>query len=431
MKKTSLLLVLVAVVGCAPSMSRLDQRAKTEFKRGNFAGAMMALDPVDPASAGKDRLLFCMERGIIHHTAGQYQQSNGYLLEAKERTKDLQPIRTGEEIATFLLNENAAEYKGEDYERLLILAYISMNCALMGDIENARAVCGEIEVEMQRLNDLRQRDFATAKPGDDPQAQQWCNRHAELWQARMTEYAHLNAFATYLSGILYEAIGEVGNAYIFYKRAYAAEPGFPYLTEDLLRTSKIAYPEEFEQWKRQFGRDDAAVDWRQMGEVVVIFQTGLAPSKVPAPDFPYVPASRLNPSGTQFGQVYVNGQPHDRTYPLNNIEAQAVITLQEGDAAVRVKRIAAMLVKHGVAEAVRQENEAAGVLLHIFAQASEQPDLRYWETLPRELQIARVALPPGTYNLTIEPVGSGGTMRCDNVIVKPGGHVFVTLRTVY
>lgn len=426
-----LVLLLVVLVGCTPSMSRLDQRAKEEFKRGNFAGAMMALDPVDPATAGKDRLLFCMERGIIHHTAGQYQQSNGYLLEAKERTKDMQPIRTGEEIATFLWNENAAEYKGEDYERLLILAYVSMNCALMGDIENARAACGEIEVEMQRINDIRQKDFETARPGDSPEAQQWCNRHAELWQARLREYAHMNAFATYLSGILYEAIGDVGNAYIFYKRAYAIEPGFPYLPEDLLRTSKIAYPEEFEQWKRQFGREDASIDWRRMGEVVVIFQVGRAPEKMPAPDFPYVPAPRLIPCGTQFGQVYVNGQPHDRTYPLNNIEAQAVITLQEQDAAVRVKRIASMLVKHGVAEAVRQENEAAGIFLHILAQVSEQPDLRCWETLPRELQIARVALPPGKYDLTVEPVGAGGTMRCDNVIVKPGGHVFVTLRTVW
>lgn len=429
MKKLAVLLVLV--VGCSPSMSRLDQRAKVAFYAGDFAGAAMSLDPVDPASAGKDRLLFCMERGVILHTAGRYPESNQYLIEASERTKDLQPIRTGEEISTFLWNENAAEYKGEDYERLLILAFVAMNFSLMGDLEQARAACGAIDVEMQRINDIRQKDFATSNPGQDPEAQQWCSRHAELWEARMREYAHLNAFATYLSGILYEAIGDIGNAYVFYKRVFAMEPRYPYIAEDLLRTSRIAYPDEFEGWKQQFGREAASVDWKESGEVIVLFQAGRAPMKQPAPDFPYVPAPMLIPSGTQYGQVFVNGQPHDRTYPLNNIEAQAVITLQEQDAAVRVKRIAAMLVKHGVAEAVRQENEAAGIILHILAAASEQPDLRSWTTLPRELQVARVPLSPGTYNLTVECVGAGGQLRCDNVVVRPGAHVFVTVRTVW
>ncbi len=429
MKKLAFLLVVI-VAGCSPSMSRLDQRAKEEFNRGNFAGAAMSLDPVDPATAGKDRLLFCMDRGIIMHTAGRYQDSNAYLLEASETTKDMQPIRTGEEVSTFLLNENAAEYKGEDYERLLILAYVSMNFALMGNLEQARAACAAIDVEMRRINDIRQKDFASAKPGQDPESQQWCSKHAQLWEARNREYAHLNAFATYLSAILYEAMGDVDNSYIFYKRAYAMEPGFPYLAEDLIRTSR-GNREEHEQWKRQLGREDATVDWKTMGEVVVIFQAGRAPVKVPAPDFPYVPASRCIPSGTQFGQIYVNGQPHDRTYTLDNIEAQAVITLQEQDAAVRVKRIAALILKHGVAEAVGHENQTAGLLLHIFAEVSEQPDLRCWETLPRDLQIARVPLAPGTYNLAVEVVGPGGQLRCDNIVVKPGGHVFVTLRSIW
>ena len=47
-----------------------------------------------------------------------------------------------------------------------------------------------------------------------------------------------NPFAIYLSGMIYEALGEINDAYIDYKKVYSLRPDVPYLEGNLLRLSK-------------------------------------------------------------------------------------------------------------------------------------------------------------------------------------------------
>ncbi|HMB20452.1 MAG TPA: hypothetical protein VKQ10_05235, partial [Spirochaetota bacterium] len=63
-----------------------------------------------------------------------------------------------------------------------------------------------------------------------------------------------------------------------------------------------------------------------------------------------------------------------------------------------------------------------------------KPDLRCWHTLPANLQLGRVFLPEGEYNVTIKLIDYNGKVdRTDKkkIIVKKGEKTFMNYRTLY
>ena len=100
-------------------------------------------------------------------------------------------------MAALLTNDAIRAYSGEEFERVLIHYYRALNYHYLGDHQGALVEC--------RKANLRLSDFAEAA-------------EYEL------SYAN-DAFMQYLTGLLYEAGGEVNDAYISYRDAvkgYAA-----------------------------------------------------------------------------------------------------------------------------------------------------------------------------------------------------------------
>jgi hypothetical protein len=48
-----------------------------------------------------------------------------------------------------------------------------------------------------------------------------------------------------------------------------------------------------------------------------------------------------------------------------------------------------------------------GLVAKGLAVASEEADKRSWRTLPDEIHVARVRVPPGRYQIAIQPSGQG------------------------
>jgi hypothetical protein len=68
----------------------------------------------------------------------------------------------------------------------------------------------------------------------------------------------------------------------------------------------------------------------------------------------------------------------------------------------------------------RQGDDAAVKLIGFFlvrvaAIATERADTRSWLTLPANVQIARLDLPPGSYDVTVELLGSDEQVIASNV----------------
>jgi hypothetical protein len=67
-----------------------------------------------------------------------------------------------------------------------------------------------------------------------------------------------------------------------------------------------------------------------------------------------------------------------------------------------------------------------GVVVSLVASAVDTADVRIWSTLPDNIQVARLRLPPGTYDLTVRV--RGGTRVLKNVTISAGQITFSSLQ---
>ncbi len=395
----------------------------------------------------RNRLLYNMDRGMTLHLAGEYVQSNSQLELAAQEVERLYTRTVRTETAAFLTNDNVLPYEGDPYEHVMINIIKALNYAAMGQLMEAVVEARQID---HRLNVLS--DSAKEKDG----------------------YRE-DAFARYLTGLLYESTGDLNNALIAYRKAYdiyeaakgwARTPMPPMLRADLLRTTEALHmTTEFEEYRRQFPetrwlpRDEQA----NLAQVVVIGYNGRAPRKEEV--FLDIPISlsalqlvllnrgvihssnrqerraadsvlyglngrvvrvalpKLVPQKTQVMHEAVTvvpraGEPISAKSELvYNGTALAERSLSDRMPGITTKALARAAVKFAAAEAATRGSQHAvnkgdapwvgllvGVLTHGLAVASEVADTRSWRTLPDEIQISRLWVPPGEYESRIQAV---------------------------
>lgn len=183
---------------CASSRMS-DTQSDSLFRKGQYDEAAERLQKglEKVGLDGRDGLLYLFDIGLSLHAAGKYNESNKYFLQADQlaEIKDYTSLST--EAATLLTSDNIKQYKGEDFENVLISVYLSMNYAFLGNREDAL-------VEARRVN-----------------------RKLYLMKTDGKRNYKQNAFARYLSAILYEADQEWNDAYLDYKFTADLVPDFP------------------------------------------------------------------------------------------------------------------------------------------------------------------------------------------------------------
>jgi hypothetical protein len=310
-----------------------------------------------------------------------------------------------------------------------------------------------------------------------------------------------DGFARYLSGVLYEAAGDLNNAFIAYRNAYEAYEatrvwsrvdGPPSLRADLLRTAEaLNLTPELDEYRRQF----PDVVWnsfssqQQLAQVVLISYNGRAPRKEDRYlDLPIsldalqlvllnrgvfasqprhrgadtvlyglngrvvrVALPRLVPQKTKvsFESMTLTdllGHPITvRSELAQNFTALAEKSLTDRLPGITAKALARAATKFAMAEgATRGAQQAAGrdagpwvgllvgLLTKGFAVASEESDKRSWQTLPDEIHIARAWVPPGDYQVTIQPSEQGSRLGPEGqrLHLQPGHTMFLIQRVL-
>ena len=316
---------------------------------------------------GVDQLVYLLEYGLALQVAKNYKESNRAFLRA-DRLADIKNyISLSKEAASLVLNQGQVQYKGDDFENIMISTMLAINFLMLGDLESAL-------VEARRVNEKVQ-IFRREKKKSYPKS----------------------SFAVYLSAMIWEASKEWDNAYIAYQTAYKLDPKNPLLPQDLLRSSYRAQRwQSYQRWQRQFPETKMELPQENEGEVVLIFQQGWGPRKYPHFERYQIPELYPVPSQTQEASFQI-GQQIFKTQKVYDVEEVAIKTLKEQYAALIAKRMAGLVVKQGVVDAVQKENETLGQALNLFVHATDIADLRQWSTLPQTFQIVRVRLPEGWY----------------------------------
>jgi hypothetical protein len=376
-----------------------------------------------------DQLVYLLDYGTALHLAGKYDESIKVFLEAD----DIAAIKDYHSLSriagSILLNEGMVQYKGDDFEKVFIHVYLALDFLMKHDLDGAL-------VETRRTNEILQKYRDEAKKNYDQ-----------------------NAFAFYLSGIIWEADRKWDDAYISYKDALTQDPKNKIFQKDFYRLSKMASRQEEAKFIfKKYGINAAEVaklaDENPIGkndsELIFIYQQGEGPIKKPNPNFPRIP--KLYPQASEAVsakiavKIEVAGQApspqHDSQYALKSVETKevynvsdvAIKTLDDQYAALIAKRAAGIATKYVAAKEISKKNELLGTVAWIGMNLVDQADLRQWSNLPGAFQVARIKLQPGEYEVSAESLDYRGNplsekMSPQKIQIKSKQKTFITWRT--
>jgi hypothetical protein len=400
-----LLFAILGLFSCATYQGKVET-ARTLLQSGQFSDALAQLK-VLADQPGNDRLIYLLDYATALQISGNYTESNKYFQMA-DKFADIQDYTSlSLETGSFLFGEEMVQYKGEDFEVVLINAMTAINYLCLGDLDNAM-------VEVRRLNEKLRRFRLEAK-------------------RKFTD----NALAIYLSAVIYEANKSWDDAAIAYEQVFKIDPSYHPLREDLIRSNvKARRFDAVKKWKAAFPEVVENPDWKndKMGEVVVIYQQGWGPRKNFRQDNFRYPAMYPVWSGklSIVPKIYPLSGGEAMSFgsfkneeTVFSVERIAIASLEDQYASLIARRIGGAVVKEVVAARIRKDNQLLGDIALLAMYASDRADLRQWSTLPRTFKIYRLILAPGDYKLDID-----GQEKNNKITLKSGEKFITTHRSL-
>ncbi len=410
--------------GCASYSQRFDA-IEAQLAAGNPSAALQALKK-DHGGSRRDEVLYQLNRALLLRMQGEYRQSNEALEQAKRLIDELDAISVSEQTGSLTVNDTLKSYIGTDFERALLHVYAALNYLQLDQPDEARVEILQLDVLLKLQADGE---------GDS-----------------YTE----DAFARYLSGLVFEQLGEWSDAMIAYRRAYqdyrkyrqyfGVEPPRSLGLALLRMAEHLGLKEELRQYRKAF----AIEQWtplpalREKGEVVLIIGTGLAPSKreestaILAPEvggMVRVSLPRYETRPQPVGKVrLLVGEAREAAELVEDIDAIAIKTLQAEMPAITARALARAVVKYRAAREAGKRDQGLGLLVNIAGFISEQADTRSWSTLPQRIYLARRFLPPGRHDISVRLLGRAGQVLAQKqftgVAIEAGDKVYLSWRWI-
>ncbi|WP_162520066.1 COG3014 family protein [Aeromonas media] len=407
--------------------------------------AAEALPKVRESTPGDDTyVLDQLERGRIAWLAGQDGVSKQGFAAADSRLaweESQARYRLSQGLAqagSLLTNDQTMAYRAPDYERTMLHHYLALNYLQRGDAEGAL-------VEVRRANQVQER--ALKARADEVRKAKEKSEEAEaegemrqLMSRGAPELDRLigqvkngfqNAYTFYFSGVLYEAAGDLNDAWVDYQRGYQIAPDNQSLQDALLRLARLrGSADELKETEKKVGRK-APPPAKDQGQLVVLFEDGLIPARreifLPLPistssgDFrtftvavPYYD-NRASDTGPLTVSV---GKQAGRTSSLVRLESLAAKDLQERLPGMLTRQALRLVAKEQLRRSAAKEGGDVGnILVGIFNTLSERADTRSWLTLPAEASSWQGMVPAGEVQLQL---GAGSAMRTLPLTVHAG-----------
>lgn len=419
-----LLLLLLIVSGCASYRNGFAPIA-AELAEKDLDGALELLAKVKTPE--RNRLLFMMNRGMLLRMNGEFDASNLEFSAAKLLVEELNALSLREQAAALMINDATRSYTGAPYEQVMLNLYSALNYLELGQLDEARVEALQVDLLLGELGD---KDVGPLFDNDP--------------------------FARYLTALIYETGGEMDDAMIAYRSAYQAflehQGRYPLdvplqLEIDLLRTSEaVGLSAENKKYAAEFAIDSwqNAAQLRDQGELVFLFHNGLAPVKVEqaitVPVFSHnqlvrvaLPVYQRRPFGYSAALLRINGREVE-TETFENIEELAIAELERNQPAILARATARAILKYQVSKQAGKKNDLAGLLVNIAGLLTERADTRSWMSLPANIQLARVALSPGEYDLEVELLDTFGkpikTLLHPAIQLEAGRKTFISYHEV-
>lgn len=424
-----LLVILLLLTGCRTYYHR-QHEFHGYFQTGRIEDAARVLDKSREGSRRRNQLLHLLNQGVVQHMLGNFMLSNQLFEEAFILGEDFRANAIDGAVA-LLSNPGLAEYRGEDFELLMVHYYKAMNFLQLGDLDAALVECRRMNLKLAALED----------------------RH------KNTNRYRRDAFVHNLMGIIYDASGDFNNAFIAYRNAYeiyrddfaelfgVSVPG--QLKYDLVRAAyRSGFADLGKEYEALFGLQNPGGPLAGEGELVFFWQNGLGPVKQEwsinfsmirgaggtvqfvneemGLNFPFfdggqsagnlgdlrlvrVAFPKYAERQTVFAGARLTAGQRQSTLELaQNINAIAFKSLEDRMLRELSTALLRLALKQAAEMGIRRQNEKLGALFGILGAVTEKADTRNWQTLPHSIHYSRMPLEQGTQQLQLELLNAGG-----------------------
>jgi uncharacterized protein len=386
-----------------------------------------------PADLSGDAALLVLDRASVLLAMGKHPASQRDF-EAADKAIDLLDLSSnaGDTIGKYIFSDSVGRYVAPPHEKLLLNTLNLVNYLETDELEGAR-------VEARRLAVMR--TYLAERQG----------RAADATLA----------LSGFLAGLAYERSGDADEALRYYDEALEGG-GFGWLRDPVrallplgnYRTPRLEAQAEGLPLLRPpaatgegelvivvgFGRVPHKIAVRlPIGLALTYFSSDIAPGNRAA-------ASRLAAQGLVTWVNYPTLGPEQGglSSPVATLDGRPVTLEQAIDVTAELRRewreaegqivasaITRMIARLAAGEGARTlagRDTALGAVLSIGTQATltalDRPDTRSWETLPARVAVARLRLPKGRHDLSLQ---ARGATRTTALQIRAGGCQVVSL----
>jgi hypothetical protein len=369
----------------------------------------------------KDNVLYCLDRGMLSHYAGEWAGSSSLLQDGERAIEANYAVSISQEIGTYLVNDLSREYGGEDYEDVYLNVFNALNYYHRGKTEDAL-------VEIRRINNKLKNlsvKYGVITSGMQKMAlEQQIDIPAN--PSAPKEFSN-SALAHYLGLLFYRGEGAMDDARI---------------DRDGLKLAFANYPSIYNHPVPSSVDGELEIP-PGMARLNVLGFSGRLPVKVEQTlRIPILgnwikialPELRERPAQIASVETVLDSGERFKLELLEDIGKIASTTFSQRQNVIYLKSILRATVKGltavGLDAAARQsKNENSGLLFsllsigaQIYAEASERADLRSSRYFPEKAYAGAINLNPGTYSFSVYYYGKNGTLmaerRFENVQVS-------------
>lgn len=458
-KNYCLIIFVVLISGCSSTaftdlFSNYNQQmwgVKQAQSQGNFQQAMSLIP--SRSKGNKSYNLTLLEKARLAFLANDNTQSQQdftqayQLIEQARLAAKVELSRSIDNVAAIMSNDSAIRYDIPLYEQGMLHSYQALNYISQKNLSAAL-------VEIRRAN-LVQEEALTSNTESIHRYQEKAEEQGLDIDSFYHQYPSMdatignikngfqNAYTFYLSALLYEAAGQLNDAYIDYKKALEIYPDNNYLQQDIWRLANtLQMSDDIALYKASLPKAITMVKKQSdQGQVIFITEHGIIAAKQEI---------QLNlPIYTSQGNMrfysialpsYQNNlvtySPLSLNYQSKSYQSEEIVRLQSLAAkqlkdelpVIVIRQIARLFAKEEIRQQLERKNgELGSFFASIYNLATEKADTRSWSTLPDSIDILRLSLPTGEHQLLLNINGQNQQV---NVSIRPNKITLVKLTSI-
>jgi len=343
-----------------------------------------------------DTILWAIKGGSKARNCLDYQKSNDFFDKAeisyKETVdKDSTVKNILESSVSILVNNNANEYEGNTYEKVMLNTYKALNFASLNDPQNARVEFNRALDRQRRakeyfIDEIKDKKEELSSKNQETEAKDFVYKEYDSLLNDFKAYPNfVNPFVNYIAGIYFLLEGDGIKARDLLKESYEMNPLNEQIKSDFELSQK--YLSSFKNSKENYAwiiyenGEGMIKDEIRINIPLFIFTNNVIYTGIALP--------KIIERSTSYAYLEVNNK---KTTEISNMDRVIKTEFKKKFPKVLSEAIANTISKTVAQKQLNDKSPLGGFLSFLYQNLTNRADIRSWSDLPKNFQSLRLKL---------------------------------------